>query len=79
MDVGRVADESLTLNALGAVHFPDEYLKHCKEVLYKFYAKYKPKDFVENMKTPQFQWVDEDMLENFEKLKNPNKDYTFKY
>lgn len=75
----KCADESLTLNALGAVHFPDEYLEHCKEVLYKFYAKYKPKDFVENMKTPQFQWVDEDMLADFEELKNPNKDYTFKY
>lgn len=63
----KCCTEAIILNDFGIVCYPDSYLEHCKDVIRKFYVKYKSKEYMESTYSPDFEWTIKEYLDQYTK------------
>lgn len=53
----KCCTEAIYLHEFGVLNYPDSFIEHCKEVVKKFYRKYKSPEYMASMDSPDFQWT----------------------
>lgn len=62
----KCCTEAIILNDFGITNYPESYIKHCKDVIIKFYSKYKSEEYIEDMKSDNYEWTIKKYLERSE-------------
>ena len=58
----KCCTEAIILNDFGVLSYPHDYIEHCKEVIIKFYSKYKSDDYIKSMKSDDYEWTIQEYL-----------------
>lgn len=59
----KCCTEAIILNEFGVTNYPEVYINHCKDVIKKFYSKYKSEEYLQSMDSDDFEWVIQKYLE----------------
>lgn len=64
----KCCNELAVLTYFGVLDYPDEFIKHCKDVTLNFYARYKSKELMDEITSSD--WVDEEYIKKLSGLKD---------
>lgn len=53
----KCCTEAIILNDFGITHYPESFISHCKDVVIKFYSSYKSEEYIDAMRTDDYEWT----------------------